>query len=177
MMSESSANSGPSACETDEAGALAQSGSIPDAPGPAPSIPASAQRQVTREDASYRRRSMEQRRNIEISVFGALITAQIALIALAASNAEKSTSHVVSWFVAITGVTLFATYTAMIAALEARNRADRWAYEHWELHRADPESFWETCRRAWAAWPIVGGAVITGALVWGAIELSRMTIR
>jgi hypothetical protein len=120
---------------------------------------------------------MEQRRNIEITVFGALVTAQIALIALAASNADKTTAHVVSQFVAITGITLFAIYASMIMALEVRNRADRWAYEHWELNRMYPESFWETCRRSWAAWPTVGAAVITAAMVWAAIGLSFGPVR
>lgn len=132
---------------------------------------------VNREDASYRRHSMEQRRNIEITVFGALVTAQIALIALAASNSSKTTSHVVSQFVAIVSITLFATYASMIVALELRNRADRWAYEHWELNRTNPESFWETCRRSWAAWPTVGAAVITAATVWAAIELGVGPVR
>jgi hypothetical protein len=127
---------------------------------------------VSRENASYRRRSMEQRRNIEIAVFGALVTAQIALITLDASNSGKATSHVISQFVAIVGITLFVTYASMILALEIRNRADRWSYEHWELNRTDPESIWETFRRSWAAWPTVGAAVITAATVWAAIGLS-----
>ncbi len=124
------------------------------------------ERSTDRTEADYRRRSMEQRRNIEITVFGALVTGQIALTALAASSAGKPASHVISRFAAIVGITLFATYTAMIIAIEVRNRADRQAYQRWEVNRATKETLWESLRRSWAAWPILGAAVITAALVW-----------
>jgi hypothetical protein len=124
-----------------------------------------------REAAAYRRRSMEQRRNIEITIFGALVTAQITLVALVASNAGKPASHVVSRFAGIVGVTLFATYVAIIIAIEVRNRADRHAYARWEVNRATEESLWESFRRSWAAWPAVGAAVITAALVWATVAV------
>jgi len=114
---------------------------------------------------------MEQRRNIEITVFGALVSAQIALVALMASNSDKSASHVIARYAAIVGLILFATYLGMIAAIEVRNRSDRQAYAQWETGRSTSESAWETARRSWAAWPVAGAALLTATLVWTAINL------
>jgi heme/copper-type cytochrome/quinol oxidase subunit 2 len=112
---------------------------------------------------------MEQRRNIEITVFGALVTGEIALVALAATNAGKPSSPAVSTFAATVGITLFIVYTAMIIAIETRNRADRHAYARWEMGRTTEEPLWETIRRAWAAWPIAAAFVITLAAAWTTI--------
>jgi hypothetical protein len=124
-----------------------------------------------RAKAEHHRQAMEQRRNVEITLFGALVTSQIALMALAASQAQKTSAHVTARFSGVVGIVLLLTYLAMCLRIEVLNRIDRAIYAKWETGSSIQEGNRAFILRSWAAWPMVPAVIITGVLVWSTMSL------
>lgn len=114
---------------------------------------------------------MDQRRTVEITLFAALVTSQIALMALAASQVQKSSAHVTARFSGLVGLVLFMTYAAMVLPIEFLNRGDRAVYAAWESGTTAEMSSREFMSRSWAAWPVPSSALITVVLVWSTVLL------
>jgi len=131
---------------------------------------------ISREDAQHIRQAMEQRRNSEIPLFGALTTAQIALVALAASQSGKDSAHPTARFCGLAAIVLFVTYAAVVVMIEIQNRRNRRVYGKYETQvRGEKDfelyGFWKSAVMSWAAWPVVAAAVITVLLVWTTADL------
>lgn len=102
---------------------------------------------------------MEQRRTVEIGLFGALTSFQIALAALALGQAGKATQGRAAWFAAASPVMLWLLYAAMTVTIEILNRNNRHGYLSYEAPSAPPPNVWDDVKRSWAAWPIVAAFV------------------
>ncbi|MEX2255750.1 MAG: hypothetical protein WEC34_09955 [Acidimicrobiia bacterium] len=116
----------------------------------------------TPEDVAKRERAaMEQRRTIEISLFGALTSFQIALAALALGRSDTKSAEPTYWFVAVTSVVLLVLYVLVVVKIEILNADSR---KHWlEIERPGirPRTGMAQVRTMWAAWP-VGPAIFIG---------------
>ncbi len=127
--------------------------------------------EILREDAQHHRQAMEQRRNVEITLFGALITAQIALVALAASQVSRKSAHPTARFCGAAGIILFAVYVATVTMIEVQNKKNRDVYAPYEA--GDNYESYGFCRnvvRSWAAWPVAAALPITALLVWTMVD-------
>ena len=125
-----------------------------------------------RERAQHHRSAMESRRTIEMTFFAATVTAQLALVALAASQVGKPSDHVVARFSGLTGIVLTLTYVALVLAAEVNNSRDRAKYREYEVKSGDRRDSWvQTLRRSWAGWPVISSLAIGVLLVWTTIDL------
>jgi hypothetical protein len=115
---------------------------------------------------------MEQRRTIEIGLFGALTSFQIALAALAVGQSGKPTVRAASWFAGVSSGVLWLAYLLIVLRIEQLNRQDRMLYSRYETPGAAlTHPSWDV-RRSWAAWPIVPATVIQAALVLVLLSLA-----
>lgn len=106
---------------------------------------------------------MEQRRTVEIGLFGVLTSFFIALAALAVGQSGKPPMDATVRFAEASSILLVLLYIAVVIKIERLNRRDRRIYGPIEEalfgsnetpHPLD-ESKLQVVRRGWAAWPIL----------------------